>query len=413
MIAVGGDKLSRGLTLEGLSISYFLRTSRMYDTLMQMGRWFGYRPGYLDLCRLFTTGMLSAWYRHIALADAELRREFDYMVAAGLTPEQYGLRVRTHPAGMIVTALNKMCHSQKLELSWAGVLVQTKQLPKDDRNKSNLAAVEALLTTLGHPGAGVDLETRVWRGVLARAVARFVEALRFPPEAARASGPQLAEFIRKQTDKTPAELTTWTVALVSNSQASELQRRIIAGQVIGLMERSPFNQTAGSFGLIKDNILSPADEARDFRGVVFDAEWFAAISTKPEVLDDTVWLQARIGSDAANVALDLTLRWQEGAEPKLKPPVKGETKRPNGRVLRVLRRRDHALLLIYPVQPPEVVPARDGRPEERTGLAASGDAIIGVALSFPASNTVARVEYAVGKVWLAQMQEDNEYDDDN
>ena len=109
------------------SISYFLRTSRMYDTLMQMGRWFGYRPGYLDLCRLFTTGLLSAWYRHIALADAELRREFDYMVAAGLTPEQYGLRVRTHPGGMTVTALNKMCHSKSLELSWAGVLVQTMQ----------------------------------------------------------------------------------------------------------------------------------------------------------------------------------------------------------------------------------------------------------------------------------------------
>ena len=62
VIAIGGDKLSRGLTLEGLSISYFLRTSKMYDTLMQMGRWFGYRPGYLDLCRLYTTRTLIGWY---------------------------------------------------------------------------------------------------------------------------------------------------------------------------------------------------------------------------------------------------------------------------------------------------------------------------------------------------------------
>src|SRR5436190_3830158 len=118
----------------------------MYDNLMQMGRWFGYRPGYLDLCRLFTTGQLVNWYRHIAAADSELRREFDYMVAAGLTPEKYGLRVRTHPGGMIVTALNKMSHSQKQELSWAGVLVQTTQLPKDDaRLNANLNATEALL----------------------------------------------------------------------------------------------------------------------------------------------------------------------------------------------------------------------------------------------------------------------------
>jgi len=55
VIAVGGDKLARGLTLEGLCVSYFVRTTKMYDTLMQMGRWFGYRPGYLDLCRLYTT----------------------------------------------------------------------------------------------------------------------------------------------------------------------------------------------------------------------------------------------------------------------------------------------------------------------------------------------------------------------
>src|SRR6266699_2863167 len=65
VIAVGGDKLSRGLTLEGLTVSYFLRASKMYDTLMQMGRWFGYRPGYADLCRLYTTAELRDWYRDI------------------------------------------------------------------------------------------------------------------------------------------------------------------------------------------------------------------------------------------------------------------------------------------------------------------------------------------------------------
>ncbi len=62
VIAIGGDKLSRGLTLEGLSVSYYLRTSRMYDTLLQMGRWFGYRPGYVDLCRLYTSEELRDSY---------------------------------------------------------------------------------------------------------------------------------------------------------------------------------------------------------------------------------------------------------------------------------------------------------------------------------------------------------------
>lgn len=79
VIAIGGDKLSRGLTLEGLSVSYFLRASKMYDTLMQMGRWFGYRPGYVDLCRLFTSTELNDWFRHITLASEELRAEFNYL----------------------------------------------------------------------------------------------------------------------------------------------------------------------------------------------------------------------------------------------------------------------------------------------------------------------------------------------
>ena len=65
VIVIGGDKLSRGLTLEGLTISYFTRSSNTYDTLMQMGRWFGFRPGYLDACRLYTTpGLRGLFFSH-------------------------------------------------------------------------------------------------------------------------------------------------------------------------------------------------------------------------------------------------------------------------------------------------------------------------------------------------------------
>ena len=76
VVAIGGDKLSRGLTLEGLTVSYYLRVRRMYDTLMQMGRWFGFRPGYIDLCRLDTSQELVDWYQFINIASEELRTEF-------------------------------------------------------------------------------------------------------------------------------------------------------------------------------------------------------------------------------------------------------------------------------------------------------------------------------------------------
>lgn len=79
VIAVGGLSLSRGLTLEGLVVSYFLRNSMMYDTLLQMGRWFGYRPGYEDLCRVWMPEEAQGWYAHIAESIEELRDELARM----------------------------------------------------------------------------------------------------------------------------------------------------------------------------------------------------------------------------------------------------------------------------------------------------------------------------------------------
>ena len=117
-IAVGGDKLSRGLTLEGLSISYYNRPSRMYDTLMQMGRWFGYRPRYLDLCRIWTTSTIKTWYRDIALATHELIGEFKEMSKQGMTPKQFGLRVRSHP-DMMITNRAKLRGGEKRQVTFS------------------------------------------------------------------------------------------------------------------------------------------------------------------------------------------------------------------------------------------------------------------------------------------------------
>ena len=108
MIAVGGFSLSRGMTLEGLHVSYFLRNSMMYDTLMQMGRWFGYRNGYDDLCRIWMPEEAEGWYSHITDSIEELRDEIRLMQQVGATPRQFGLKVRSHPTSLIVTARNKM-----------------------------------------------------------------------------------------------------------------------------------------------------------------------------------------------------------------------------------------------------------------------------------------------------------------
>jgi len=202
------------------------------------------------------------------------------------------------------------------------------------------------------------------------------------------------------------------VALLSNTQALEERRQKVAGFEVGLIERTPEGQTPTSFELKKSNILSPKDEGLDFIGIPFDQAWFDAVGGKCELAADRNWLREQIGRTADAVALELTRRWQEGDSPRIRKPAKGETSRANGRVLRVLRRPDNGLLLIYPVLQPEQVESDEGGKREPTGLDLNGPPVIGVALSFPTSNTVKGVEYRVTPgYWGADVSEDDRYED--
>ena len=154
-IAIGGDKLSRGLTLEGLSVSYYLRASRMYDTLLQMGRWFGYRPGYVDLCRLYTTDELREFYSHITMATEELRQEFDLMADRGMTPSDFGLRVRSHPAGLVITAANKMRNGMPMTVSYSADISETISFERaPELNRRNHERFGRFIASLGSPELG-------------------------------------------------------------------------------------------------------------------------------------------------------------------------------------------------------------------------------------------------------------------
>ena len=153
VIAIGGLSLSRGLTLEGLCVSYFLRNSKMYDTLLQMGRWFGYRDGYGDLCKIFLTGEAEGWYRHIHQALSELRADFKELEKQQpkLTPIDVGLKVRSDPTSLIVTARNKMRMGKKIAhmISLEGRLIETLCFDGSDKTiQKNLNAVDNLLGKL-------------------------------------------------------------------------------------------------------------------------------------------------------------------------------------------------------------------------------------------------------------------------
>ena len=128
LIAVGGLSLSRGLTLEGLCTSYFYRNSSMYDTLMQMGRWFGYRNNYQDLCKIWMPELSMAWYSYISTATDELRAEVKRMQNEDMTPTDFGLAVRSDIQGLLVTARNKMRSAKDYEtvVNFSGEVVETK-----------------------------------------------------------------------------------------------------------------------------------------------------------------------------------------------------------------------------------------------------------------------------------------------
>lgn len=120
VIAIGGGTLSRGLTLEGLVVSYFLRTSNTYDTLLQMGRWFGFRPHYADLVRIWATAGLLDDYRHLAQVERELRDEVAAMERENRVPREYALRVRSHPGRLSIVAPNKMSATRAVNVGLGG-----------------------------------------------------------------------------------------------------------------------------------------------------------------------------------------------------------------------------------------------------------------------------------------------------
>jgi hypothetical protein len=240
IIAVGGFSLSRGLTLEGLTTSYFLRNSIMYDTLMQMGRWFGYRQGYDDLCRIWMTPDASGWYEHVSESIEELRSDLRTMEQARLTPRDFGLKVRSHPDNLIVTARNKMgtAESFSVRIGLSNQFIETYALPaKQVRLGKNLNSAKRLIGAISNE-AGVD-ESRekgsiVWRNVPATHIKQFLRSWENQQESLQTDPMPVVSYIERRN---PSELSEWDVVLVGLGGANtELDDRL--GREVRCQERS-------------------------------------------------------------------------------------------------------------------------------------------------------------------------------
>ncbi|OCH04485.1 Z1 domain-containing protein [Aliivibrio fischeri] len=359
VIAIGGDKLARGLTLEGLCTSYFLRCSRMYDTLMQMGRWFGYREGYADLCRLYTTADLAEWFGHISKAAAELREEFEQMVTSGQKPIHYGLKVRSHPT-LLVTSRLKMRNSEQLRLSFSGTIAETVTFHNTKNHiERNYQSFKNLTNSLG-PSSPVstfngekfqESKNRVmWCDIPAQKVIDFLSSYVTHEESVKVNSVLMSNFIHEMVD-IHDELKLWDVAVIGGKSKQKLD----FDDDIRLVERTfkPYENRV-SIG----RLLSSRDE---FIG-----------------LSDTDY-QAAMGQTLA--------LWEKTkSEHNRKQPTE-----PAGiqvRKVKGAKKQAKGLLLLYPLYP------------DPTNLPPVEQPIIGIGVSFPSSSSNTQgTEYYVNNVF--------------
>ncbi len=227
VIAIGGNQISRGLTLEGLMTSYYLRASKQYDTLLQMGRWFGYRQGYEDLTRIHTTEQIWEFFEHLALVEEELRSEIYRYEEEEKTPVQLAIAIRDH-RNLNVTARNKMGAAKLRQTSYSDSLNQTIWFPlaQPEALRSNNNLGNSFIRRINESGgftningSGVHLANRKIDGELV--LRDFLNRYTFVDREST-GGPGLdvesllAYIFRRLSFQYP-ELTEWSVVVAGNS----------------------------------------------------------------------------------------------------------------------------------------------------------------------------------------------------
>ncbi|MFJ7526973.1 Z1 domain-containing protein [Streptomyces griseus] len=342
VIAVGGNTLSRGLTLEGLVVSFFVRSSNVYDTLLQMGRWFGYRPGYEDLPRIFMPDETRRWFAHLATVEAEMRVEIDRYLTEHLTPLELAPRIRCHPK-MKVTAPSKSKGAVRAAASYGGQLVETRYFPcgknevDEQWHVDNATAVWKLLEAAHSTGESGDVHgaRALWRSVPMEHVLSFIDEYEFHPKALDAARDLMRDYIVKRY-KNSGAMASWNIGVIGKAPDG----------VRGLIDLP--NGTAVA-PVVRSRLIGPDESVADIKTL----------------------------SGSRDEALDLTI-----------PTGEKQINRKVLQRLRVRQQPERGLVLLYPIdaKAPVSIVRRNGveQPVEgRAPLDAPGEIVWGVSLIFP------------------------------
>ena len=235
-VVIGGNTLARGLTLEGLISSYYLRASKTYDALLQMGRWFGFRPGYDDLIRLWTTRDLQDDYRHLAGVEDEIREEIRIV---GSTPKSVGVKIRTHPGSLQVTTRNKMYHARTLSVDYSGKLHQLTRFEEKNAEilNHNIQVFESLVGSISSTHEVVQDKNNgsyLFTGVPVDVVLSYFKDFKAHSSHYEAGSDKLVEWIEKYADQ------DWNVVVYSGTQ-KDMPQQNFAGLDIRMATRSAYD----------------------------------------------------------------------------------------------------------------------------------------------------------------------------
>lgn len=378
VIAVGGDVLSRGLTLEGLSTSYFYRRSLAYDTLMQMGRWFGYRDGYRDLCRLWIDLEVSNWYKDISEAIEELRDDLAQMASSKLEPSQFGLAVRCHPGAlMMVTARNKALASdrQPKRIHVRDISEETSRIASGSSISQNwnllIHLVDVLKAKCGDPARSSATGRAVWLNVPQDIVGRFLSDYSAAESQTLFADKTMANFIQSNISDA---LRLWDVVLMSGSSET-ITQDLLGG--LSLVER------------------------------------------KVEIGSDGQTLYVGGSNQRLGGSADIGITFDEKAKLALAELKKSNTKQLAGYHYRSLLTRP--ILIIYPIKAkPEAAVNSTKSGHWLPYIPAADDSpLVGVSVSFPRDkdeSTSETVLYQVNSVWkklnkitLANVEDSSDY----
>lgn len=287
VIAVGGNVLARGLTLEGLTTSYFFRSSKTFDTLMQMGRWFGYRDGYIDVCRLYVCQDVANDFYNIAVSTQRMREDFNDMCERGIRPRDYGLKVMTFPGSLEATARNKFGVTVPGQLSLNKTTLQASQLyRREDIIQNNKKVVLDFLGKLGQSQKlkrhEVDMPHLFWN-CGADAIMEFVES--FKTATIQMPKHLIKSYIQEQNRM--GNLINWTVAFVNNKTASEYWNHVTQynGQEVEHIISKPVKRTSrtdsvvipethqeeGFYSFKNSAVIQPVYESLDLTDEQYDS----------------------------------------------------------------------------------------------------------------------------------------------